>query len=107
MKRKTKRHNGATQGHALLYGRSSKAIRVVNGEIVGKADKNNYYSKSYSKKKSETMKLTPKRNQISEDAKKKLDSLQDPLDMINRFSRAQKYDAANSSEKYEYGLSDW
>ena len=107
MKRKTKRHSGATQGHALLYGRSSKAIRIVNGEIVGKANKNYHYSKSDNGKKSETKKLAPKRHQISEDAKRKLDKLQDPLAMISRFTRAQKYEAANSTEEYEYGLSDW
>ena len=44
---------------------------------------------------------------MSEDAKRKLDHLGDPLTMISRFERAQKYEAANQTEKYEYGLSDW
>lgn len=107
MKRKKKNKIGKVQGFALLYGRSSKAIRIVNGEIVGKADKIIHYSKNIGGKKTETKIIAPKRHQISEDAKRKLDKLQDPLEMLSRSSRAQKYEAANSTEKYEYGLSDW
>ncbi len=107
MKRKKKNKIGTVQGYALLYGRSSRAIRIVNGEIVGKVDKKIHYSKNIGGKETETKKLAPERHQISENAKKKLDKLQDPLTMINRFTRALKYDAANSTEKYEYGLSDW
>ena len=44
---------------------------------------------------------------MSESIQKKLDNLGDPLAMITRFERAQKYEAANQTEKYEYGLSDW
>lgn len=39
--------------------------------------------------------------------KQKLDKLKDPLTIIDRSTRTQKYEAVNSSEKYEYGLSDW
>ena len=44
---------------------------------------------------------------MSEETKRRLDNLQDPLDMMSRHARAQKYEAANSTERYEYGLSDW
>ena len=40
MKRK-KNRIGKVQGHALLYGRSSKAIRIVFGEVVGKKEDRN------------------------------------------------------------------
>lgn len=44
---------------------------------------------------------------MGEDAKRRLDKLKDPLEMMSKYSRAQKYEAAESTEKYEYGLSDW
>ena len=109
MKRKTKRHNGYTQGYALLYGRSARAIRIVNGERVGTVDNQKHSYKKYSEtvKPIRKVQKVQKKHVISEEAKRKLDNLQDPLDMISRHTRAQKYDAANSTEKYEYGLSDW
>lgn len=44
---------------------------------------------------------------MSEGIERKLESLKDPLDMMSRHARALKYEAVNSTEKYEYGLSDW
>ena len=44
---------------------------------------------------------------MNESIQKKLDNLGDPLAMISRHERTQKYEAANSGEKYGYGLSDW
>ena len=98
MKKKKKKHVGAVQGYALLYGRSSRAIRIVNGEIVGRADKQNHSPKKYSGTVKSVQKVqniekarkTPKRYVMSEDTKRKLDNLQDPLAMISRFERAQK-----------------
>ena len=115
MKRKKKKHIGTVQGYALLYGRSSRAIRIVNGEIVGRADKQNHSLKKYSGTVKSVQKVqkigkaqkTPKRYVMSEGIQKKLDNLGDPLAMMTRFERAQKYEAANSNEKYEYGISDW
>lgn len=118
MKRKTKRHSRTTQGHALLYGQSSRAIRIVNGEIVGRAgDKNRSSKKNVGTVKTVRMvqkaqKTTkgikaPKKYVMNESTQKKLDNLGDPLALMTRFERAQKYEAANSTEKYEYGLSDW
>jgi hypothetical protein len=113
-----KKHKGA-QWRALLYGRSSRAIRIVNGEKVGSnagavRTVNDGKSRSVNKQKphivtkaSGTVKPEQKKHQMSEEAKKKLDKLQDPLEMLNRTARTQKYEAAKSSEKYEYGLSDW
>jgi len=46
-------------------------------------------------------------NFITATKKRRLDNLQDPLDMMSRHARAQKFEAANSTERYEYGLSDW
>ena len=115
MKKKKKKNCGKVQGFALLYGRSSKAIRIVNGEIVGRADKENHSPRKYSgtvksvqkEQKIEKVRKTPKKYVMSEGIQKKLDNLGDPLTMMTRFERAQKYEAANSNEKYEYGLSDW
>ena len=118
MKKKKKKNCGKVQGFALLYGRSSKAIRIVNGEIVGRADKENHSPRKYSGTVKSVQKLqkiqkvrktskTPKKYVMSEGIQKKLDNLGDPLTMMTRFERAQKYEAANSNEKYEYGLSDW
>lgn len=115
MKRKKKKHIWEVQAHALLYGRSSRAIRIVHGEIVGGADKQKHSPKKYSGTVKSVQKVqkigkaqkTPKRYVMSEGIQKKLDNLGDPLAMMTRFERAQKYEAANSNEKYEYGLSDW
>lgn len=117
MKRK-KKHSGAVQGHALLYGRSSRAIRIVNGVEVGSARtscvKNDGKSRSADKQKHHIVtkvsginKTVQKKYKMSDEAKRKLDRLQDPLDIMNRSARIQKYEKANSTEKYEYGLSDW
>ena len=115
MKRKKKKQYGAVQGHALLYGRSSRAIRIVYGEMVGGVEKKKHSSikivgTAKSVRKTPKMKKlpeTPKKYVMSENVQKKLDELGDPLAKISRYERAQKYDATNSSEKYEYGLSDW
>ena len=39
----------------------------------------------------------------------KLKKLYEAVDLLEslKLPRAQKYEAANSGEKYEYGLSDW
>lgn len=107
MKRKKKKNGGKVQGFALLYGRSSRAIRIINGEKVGRDDHQIHSSKSNCGRKNKTKELVQKRYQMSEETKRTLDNLQDPIKMISRFTRAQKYEAANSNEKYEYGLSDW
>ena len=115
MKKKKKKHIWEVQAHSLLYGRSSRAIRIVNGEIVGKADKQKHPPKKFSGavksvqkvQKTQKTQKTPKKYVMSEAIQKKLDNLGDPLAMISRFERAQKYETANSGEKYEYGLSDW
>ena len=112
MKKKKKKHIWEVQAHSLLYGRSSRAIRIVNGEIVGRADKQKHTPKKGSGAVKSVQKVqkapkAPKKYVMSEDAKRKLDHLGDPLAMISRFERAQKYEAANQTEKYEYGLSDW
>ncbi len=112
MKKKKKKHIWEVQAHSLLYGRSSRAIRIVNGEIVGRADKQKHTPKKCSGAVKSVQKVqkapkAPKKYVMSEDAKRKLDHLGDPLAMISRFERAQKYEAANQTEKYEYGLSDW
>ena len=116
--KKKKKGIGKVQGFAMLYGRSSKAIRIVNGENVGSTrggciiigrkprcadgQKPRVVTKVRG-----TVKTVQKKYTMSDEAKRKLDRLQDPLDMMNRHERAQKYEAAKSSEKYEYGLSDW
>ena len=107
-----KKHIWEVQAHSLLYGRSSRPIRIVNGEIVGRTDKQKHSPKKYSGavksvQKAQKAPKAPKKYVMSEDAKRKLDHLGDPLAMISRFERAQKYEAANQTEKYEYGLSDW
>ena len=112
MKRKTKRHNGYTQGHALLYGRSSRAIRIVNGEIVGRSEKKKHTSKikggpMKSVQKAQKVQKGPKKYVMNETTQRRLDNLKDPLEIMSRFERAQKYETAESTEKYEYGLSDW
>lgn len=138
MKKKKKKHIGAVQGFALLYGRSSRAIRIYNGEIVGRADKQKHSPKKNSvvvksvKRAPKTQNApmapmasntpvpktpmpskvpktskAPKKYVMSESIQKKLDNLGDPLAMMTRYERAQKYEAANQDEKYEYGLSDW
>lgn len=103
MKQRRKTRKGSVQGHALLYGRSSKAIRIVNGETVGVVAKQHRPPK----KTNETERVVQKKYKMNEDTKRRLDRLKDPLDMMNRFARAQKYEATESTEKYEYGLSDW
>ena len=125
MKQKKKKKGiGKVQGYALLYGRSSKAIRIVNGERVGMGDDkkrgpravrivSGKVERSVEKKprlpkiKSVVVKQVQKKYRMSEEAKKRLDNLQDPLDMMSRNARTQKYEAAKSKEEYEYGLSDW
>lgn len=136
MKKKKKKHIWEVQAHALLYGRSSRAIRIVNGEIVGGANKQKHspsvvvkYVKRAPKtqnapntqnasktqnvpkapiaSKSSKAPKAPKKYVMSESLQKKLDILGDPLAMMTRYERAQKYEAANQDEKYEYGLSDW
>lgn len=103
-----KKHRGV-QGHALLYGRSSRAIRIVNGEKIGIVEQKH----SPPKKNRRTAivvnpeKQVAKNYKMDEDTKRRLDRLKDPLDMMSRSARAQKYEAAKSSDKYEYGLSDW
>lgn len=103
MKQRRGRRKGLAQGHALLYGRSSRAIRIVNGENVKRVEKLTHSAK----KMNFPEKKVQKKYVMSEDVKKKLDKLKDPLTIIDRSTRTQKYEAANSSEKYEYGLSDW
>lgn len=103
MKQRRKSRKGSVQGHALLYGRSSKAIRIVNGERVG-----TFVSQPrYSKKTYETEKVVPKKYKMDEETKRRLDKLKDPLDMMSKYTRAQKYEATKGTEQYEYGLSDW
>ena len=114
MKRKKKKI-GAVQGHALLYGRSSRAIRIVYGEIVGGTEKKKHSPKRnvgtvksvQQMPKKQKQPKVPKKYVMSETVQKKLDNLGDPLAKISRYERAQKYEAASSGEKYEYGLSDW
>ena len=131
--KKKKKHIGKVQGFALLYGRSSRAIRIVNGEEVGRV----VNQKSSAKKKSGAEKQVQKKhtnggkagvvdNQrrsyqknggkekqmrkkyvMDENIQKRIDRLQDPLDMMSRYARTQKYEAAKETEQYEYGLSDW
>ena len=119
--KKKKKHIGAVQGFALLYGRSSRAIRIYNGEIVGGANKQKHSPSvvvKYVKRAPKTQNAplaplaskTPKASKkyvMSENIQKKLDNLGDPLAMMTRYERVQKYEAANQDEKYEYGLSDW
>lgn len=127
MKKKKKKHIWEVQAHALLYGRSSRAIRIVNGEIVGGASKQKHSPSVVVKSvkrapKTQNAPMTPKAPKapmasktlkapkkyiMSESIQKKLDNLGDPLAMMTRYERAQKYEAANQEEKYEYGLSDW
>lgn len=115
MKKKKKKHIWEVQAHALLYGRSSRAIRIVNGEIVGGASKQKHSPSVVVKSvkrapKTQNAPMTPKAPKkyvMSESIQKKLDNLGDPLAMMTRYERAQKYEAANQDEKYEYGLSDW
>ena len=103
----------------MLYGRSSKAIRIVNGEQTGSTGtvhvinggrvRSVYVEKPriVTKVSGTAKPAQVKKYTMSDEAKRKLDRLQDPLDMMNRHERAQRYEAAKSSEKYEYGLSDW
>lgn len=117
MKQRRKSRKGYVQGHALLYGRSSKAIRIVFGEVVGKKeDRNEKIRRAFPKikqtkkqapKKQELKRQAPKKHKITEDTIKKLETLKDPLEMMSKYSRAQKYEASQSDDKYEYGLSDW
>ena len=123
MKQKKKKKGlGNVNGYALLYGRSSKAIRIVNGERVGMVDDKKRNSKAVrivngggignmrirsTSNTSRAAKPALTKYKISDEAKKKLDRLQDPLEMMNRTARAQKYEATKSAERYEYGLSDW
>ncbi len=103
MTRKKRKNGGSVQGHALLYGRSSRPILIVNGKKVEAVEK----QKSSSKRKCRAKKKVRKKHRISDDIIQKLEKLPDPLDMMGKYARAQKYEAAKSSEKYEYGLSDW
>jgi len=117
--KKKKKGTGKVQGFAMLYGRSSKAIRIVNGEQTGSTGTVHVINGGRVRsvyverprivtKSSGTVKPAQvKKYTMSDEAKRKLDRLQDPLDMMNRNARAQKYEAAKSDEKYEYGLSDW
>lgn len=94
-----------------------EGYRIVNGEIVGGANKQKHSPKNSVVVKSvkrvpKTQNApmapkTPKKYVMSENLQKKLDKLGDPLAMMTRYERAQKYEAANQDEKYEYGLSDW
>ena len=115
---KQKKSIGNVNGYALLYGHSSRAIRIVNGERVGstRTTRINNEGKSRSADRQKTRivtkvsgieKTVQKKYKISDETKRKLDRLQDPLEIMNRTARIQKYEAANSTEKYEYGLSDW
>jgi hypothetical protein len=97
-----KKHRGV-QGHALLYGRSSRAIRIVNGGNNVEVDKQHRSSHKYIS----PPKLVQKKYKMDERTERKLDSLKDPLDIMSRSERAQKYESAESADKYEYGLSDW
>lgn len=110
MKRK-KKHSGAVQGHALLYGRSSRAIRIVNGVEVGKVDNQRHSPKKLAVTKKQTQQVQKvkvrKYYKMDEKTAMKLENLQDPLAMMSKYARAQKYEAAKSNEEYEYGLSDW
>lgn len=103
MKKKKKSRIGNVQGHALLYGRSSRAIRIVSGEQVGKVEKQHRPPK----KKNVVVKPSQKKYKMSEEAKRILDNLRDPLDIMSRNARTQKYEAVKSREDFEYGLSDW
>ena len=83
MKRKKKNKFGTVQGYALLYGRSSRAIRIVNGEIVGGSEKKNHSSKKCSKiveyvQKSPKMQKVQKKYVMNETVQKRLDKLGDP-----------------------------
>lgn len=110
MKRK-KKNSGAVQGHALLYGRSSRAIRIVNGVEIGKVNNQQRSSKKQCVNKKQTQQVQQvqvrKNYKMDKNIEKKLDNLQDPLAKMSKYTRAQKYEAAKSSEEYEYGLSDW
>lgn len=97
-----KRHRGV-QGHALLYGRSSKAIRIVRGQKVEEVVVRHRPPKNIG----EAKKQVVKNYKMDDETKKRIDRLKDPLDMMSRHTRAQKYEASNSTEKYEYGISDW
>jgi hypothetical protein len=117
--KKKKKGTGKVQGFAMLYGRSSKAIRIVNGEQTGSTGTVHVINGGRVRsvyverprivtKSSATVKPAQvKKYTMSDETQRKLDRLQDPLNMMNRHERAQKYEAAKSSEKYEYGLSDW
>lgn len=117
--KKKKKGTGKVQGFAMLYGRSSKAIRIVNGEQTGSTGTVHVINGGRGRsvyverprivtKSSATVKPAQvKKYTMSDETQRKLDRLQDPLNMMNRHERAQKYEAAKSSEKYEYGLSDW
>lgn len=101
---KQRRKHREVQGHALLYGRSSRAIRIVNGEVTGgRVEIRHRPPKKTTKAKKDVL----KNYKMNEDTKRRLDRLKDPLEMMSISTRAQKYEAAKSNEKYEYGLSDW
>ena len=112
MKRKKKENIWYIQSHSLLYGRSSRAIRLGNGEIVGRAEKKNHSSKIKGGivkpvQRAQKVQKGPKKYVMNENTQRRLDNLKDPLEIMSRFERAQKYEIAESTEKYEYGLSDW
>ena len=120
MSHKKKKNRGSVQGRALLYGRSSRAIRIVHGEIVGSAKKKEQVHKTYSeilgrvekkirssKKNSGSEIKIQKKHVMDEETKKKIDKLKDPLTILSSSARTQKYEVVNSNERYEYGLSDW
>ena len=103
MKQKKKKKGiGNVNGYALLYGRSSKAIRIVNGEnvgstgggciIIGRKLRSTDGQKPHIViKASGTVKPAKvKKYTMSDEAKKKIDRLQDPLDMMNRHERAHR-----------------
>jgi len=102
MKQRRGTRKGSVQGHALLYGRTSRAIRIVNGEKV-EVERQQRPPKRIGV----TVKQVQKKYVMDENTKRRLDNLKDPLDIMSRNDRAKKYEATSSDEKYEYGLSDW
>ena len=103
MRQRRKTRKGSAQGYALLYGRSSKAIHIVNGEKVGTIV--NHHRPP--KKTKEKERVVLKNYKMDEETKRRIDRLKDPLELMTRHERAQKYEALKSDDKYEYGLSDW
>ena len=97
MKQKKKKRKGVVNGYALLYGQSSRAIRIVHGEIVGRVKKKEQPSGRHYKMVSGTQKTkriaknnvcspnpVQKKYRMDEDTKKRIDNLQDTLEMLSR-----------------------